>query len=92
MLMIFSGLIKPKLNTKRPTNIYRNSYYDKYNTASTGENVSDAEYYSKGNNYSDSDITQEKVDEILDKIGKDGYQNLTEEEKRILFEASKKIH
>ena len=83
---------KPKVTQNRPTNIYRNRYYGKYNTTSTGENVSDAEYYSKGNNYSDSDITQERIDEILDKIGKDGYQNLTEEEKRILFEASKKIH
>ncbi len=82
----------PKVSQKRPTNIYRNRYYEKYNTTSTGDSISDAEYYSKGNNYSDSDITQEKVDEILDKIGKDGYQNLTEEEKRILFEASKKIH
>ena len=39
-----------------------------------------------------SEVTQEIVDAILDKISKDGYQNLTEEEKRILNEASKKIH
>jgi len=34
----------------------------------------------------------EKIDEILDKISREGYKNLTEEEKRILFEASKKIN
>lgn len=83
---------KPKVTSKRPTNIYRNKYYEKYNTGSgSGGDISDAEYYSKGGD-SDSEITQERVDEILDKIGKSGYQNLTEEEKRILFEASKKIN
>lgn len=81
---------KPKVTTKRPANIYRNSYYEKYNTPQGGD-ISDAEYYSKDENNSDK-ISQEKIDEILDKIGKDGYQNLTEEEKRILFEASKKMH
>lgn len=79
---------KPKVSQKRPTNIYSNKYYEKYNTGSDGSNVSDAEYYTKDG----SEITQERIDEILDKIGKDGYQNLTEEEKKILFEASKKIH
>jgi hypothetical protein len=33
-----------------------------------------------------------KIDEILDKISRGGYQSLTEEEKRILFEASKKLN
>jgi membrane associated rhomboid family serine protease len=35
---------------------------------------------------------QKRIDEILDKIGSGGYQSLTEEEKRILFEASKKLN
>jgi membrane associated rhomboid family serine protease len=78
---------KPKVTTKRPTNIYSNKYYEKYNTRQN--NVSDAEYYT---GQGGEEITQERIDEILDKIGKDGYQNLTEEEKKILFEASKKIH
>ena len=34
---------------------------------------------------------QERVDAILDKISRSGYQNLTEEEKRILLEASRKM-
>ena len=39
----------------------------------------------------DPGIDQERIDAILDKISKSGYQNLTEEEKRILFEASQKL-
>jgi membrane associated rhomboid family serine protease len=35
---------------------------------------------------------QIQIDEILDKISKNGYQSLTDEEKKILFEASKKIN
>jgi hypothetical protein len=40
----------------------------------------------------EEEITQETIDKILDKISKTGYQNLTEEEKRILFEASNKLN
>lgn len=36
-------------------------------------------------------ITQEEIDRILDKIAASGYQNLTEQERQILFEASKKM-
>lgn len=36
--------------------------------------------------------TQKLIDEILDKISKDGYQSLNEDEKKILFEASKKLN
>ncbi len=35
-------------------------------------------------------IAQEEIDRILDKISEGGYQNLTEREKKILFEASKR--
>lgn len=35
--------------------------------------------------------TQEKIDAILDKLSESGYQSLTEEEKRILFQESKKL-
>jgi membrane associated rhomboid family serine protease len=35
---------------------------------------------------------QMKIDEILDKISRGGYQSLTEDEKKILFEASKKLN
>lgn len=36
-------------------------------------------------------LAQKKIDAILDKLAEKGYQSLTEEEKRILFEESKKI-
>ncbi|HCA80023.1 MAG TPA: rhomboid family intramembrane serine protease [Bacteroidetes bacterium] len=40
----------------------------------------------------EQEINQMKIDRILDKISSGGYQSLTEEEKRILFEASKKLN
>jgi membrane associated rhomboid family serine protease len=40
----------------------------------------------------DDELNQEVVDTILDKINTSGYQSLTDEEKRILNEASKKIN
>jgi membrane associated rhomboid family serine protease len=36
-------------------------------------------------------ITQEVIDKILDKIAATGYQNLSQEEREILFEASRKM-
>ena len=40
----------------------------------------------------EQELYQIKIDEILDKIGRGGYQSLTEDEKKILFEASKKLN
>ena len=57
--------------------------------------VQDATFYDirTGKPFEDNEqVTQEVIDAILDKIGKGGYQSLSEEEKRILNEASKKIH
>ncbi len=54
--------------------------------------VEDAKFYEvKDGNKEEEEITQKEIDEILDKISQSGYQNLTEREKKILFEASKKI-
>jgi len=36
--------------------------------------------------------TQKQIDEILDKISRSGYQSLTDEEKKILFDASKRMN
>lgn len=44
-----------------------------------------------GLNVNGEEITQAKIDEILDKITESGYQNLTDREKRILFELSQKL-
>ncbi len=37
------------------------------------------------------DVTQARIDEILDKISSAGYQSLTDREKKILFELSQKL-
>ena len=50
----------------------------------------DAKFY-EINDKEESEISQEEIDRILDKISQSGYQNLSEKEKKILFEASKKM-
>ncbi|MCW8804073.1 MAG: rhomboid family intramembrane serine protease [Ignavibacteriaceae bacterium] len=55
-------------------------------------NVEDANYYDINQKKKGEEITQKEIDEILDKISQSGYQNLSEREKRILFEASKKMN
>ncbi|MCX8010099.1 MAG: rhomboid family intramembrane serine protease [Ignavibacteria bacterium] len=57
----------------------------------TERDVSDAHYYEIESEKKADEFDQKTVDDILDKINKVGYQNLTNEEKRILYEASKKI-
>ncbi len=55
------------------------------------KDIQDAEFYEiNGKKKSTDKIDQTVIDEILDKISISGYQNLTEKEKKILFEASKK--
>jgi membrane associated rhomboid family serine protease len=54
------------------------------------EKIKEAEFYDLNNHSEDEEIPQEVIDRILDKISQSGYQNLTENEKRILFEASKR--
>jgi hypothetical protein len=60
----------------------------------TGE-VQDARFYDirGGRSVPETpEINQEVVDEILDKISTSGYQSLSEEEKRVLHEASKHLN
>ncbi len=52
--------------------------------------ITDAKYYDIVDK--EERTSQQQVDEILDKISKSGYQSLTDEEKKILFEASKKLN
>ncbi len=54
------------------------------------ENIIDAKYDDV--HAEENHVNQQQIDEILDKISQRGYQSLTEEEKRILFEASKKLN
>jgi membrane associated rhomboid family serine protease len=53
------------------------------------EKIKDAKYYEIKDD--SEEVTQEQIDQILDKIGRSGYQNLSDKEKKILFEASKKM-
>lgn len=64
---------------------------------STGGEVVDAKVYdikesAKYEAKDKPDEIQKRIDEILDKISRSGYQSLTEEEKKILFEASKRMN
>lgn len=53
------------------------------------EQIQDAEFHEIKE---EDEITQEEIDRILDKISQSGYQNLSEKEKKILFQASKKMN
>ncbi len=46
----------------------------------------------KNDRLEDHNVNQDKLDEILDKISASGYDSLTDEEKKILFNASKKLN
>lgn len=72
----------------------QNDFKKKSSPFSFGKkDAEEAEFYEinssskNGNPY--NDIPQEEIDKILEKISESGYQNLSEREKRILFEASK---
>jgi membrane associated rhomboid family serine protease len=56
------------------------------------QNIQDANYYDINHKKEGEEITQAEIDAILDKISQSGYQNLSEREKKILFEASKKMN
>jgi membrane associated rhomboid family serine protease len=59
------------------------------------DEVQDAKFYDINSGKPldhDPEATQEVIDAILDKISKGGYQSLSEDEKRILNEASRRIH
>jgi 23S rRNA pseudoU1915 N3-methylase RlmH len=66
----------------------------KYYTT-TNSRYKDVEFYEiedeEATSKKEDEVDQEEIDRILDKISKYGYQSLTDEEKRILFEASKKL-
>ncbi len=46
----------------------------------------------KNDRLENHNVNQDKLDEILDKISASGYDSLTDEEKKILFNASKKLN
>jgi len=72
-------------------NNYRNRYEDYFTPSSPRKRNDDIDEIKFKDIEEEDVITQSEIDEILDKISKSGYQNLTEREKRILFEASKRM-
>ncbi|MBU0560014.1 MAG: rhomboid family intramembrane serine protease [Bacteroidota bacterium] len=76
------------LKNSRSSNTFRRTSKDFFGRS---RDVSEAEFYEINKKENDpSNIDQNEIDRILDKISQSGYQNLSNEEKRILFEASKK--
>lgn len=84
-------------------NLFRKSYYrtdrpfnpfggmaERFKKSRT--DVEDAKFYDINSKHEEEEITQADIDAILDKISRSGYQNLTDKEKKILFEASKKMN
>lgn len=83
-------------------NVFRRSYFYKSsssndffknpfsNSSKSKTDIEEAEYQDI-NQKVDTDVTQAEIDKILDKISQSGYQNLTDREKHILFQASKKM-
>ncbi|MCX7908703.1 MAG: rhomboid family intramembrane serine protease [Ignavibacteria bacterium] len=84
-------------DTYRPSSIFKrrkpvSSYYDEeepeyYEIIDTPKKETRKSYLT----YDGEEITQEMIDRILDKIAERGYQSLTEKEKRILLELSKRL-
>ena len=60
-------------------------------STSKSNDIEDAQYFDINEKKPEEMVvTQEEIDRILDKISQFGYQNLTEKEKKILFEASRR--
>jgi len=93
LFRFFENLFKPKQTVYKPessphgSNVYRANWTTPYKVQEQQKNdVSTNIFYVDG-----EEVTQRRIDEILDKISASGYQNLTDREKRILFELSQKI-
>jgi membrane associated rhomboid family serine protease len=77
---------RSSLRTTKPFNPF-GGIADKFKRKES--DIEDANYYEVKE---EEEVTQEQIDKILDKISQSGYQNLTEKEKKILFQASKKMN
>jgi hypothetical protein len=91
-------LLDPNSSIELKSMFRKNSFQQKTPTNPFGKmtnpfkkkpDVQDAHFYDLENGK--REISQSEIDEILDKISHSGYQNLTEQEKKVLFEASKKM-
>lgn len=97
-MLIDSGIyfnLKTVIFSKKKTNPFdyssnpKNKYYYS-NPNKQDEPVQEAEFFdiNSGNRVNAEIPTQEEVDRALDKVRVGGYKNLTEREKKILFQAS----
>lgn len=78
-------------NFKKRNDFGNNTFGSRYKKKPVNNfEVEDAQYYDINETRKAEEVTQEEIDKILDKISKSGYQGLSDREKRILFEASKK--
>jgi hypothetical protein len=83
----FNAFKKPPQNRYEPR-ARQQTYKSPF---SRGKDIQDANFYDINDSKKDElKVDQEEIDRILDKISQSGYQNLTEREKKVLFEASKK--
>ncbi len=97
----FLFILFDKKNQVEFRNLFRKSFYYKKKSPSDFNNypygnrdeddVQEAKFYDLNKKNDEETYSQEEIDAILDKISKYGYQRLTEREKKILFEASKKM-
>lgn len=100
-LKIYRDLNNTKKDRSYSQNIYsgntaNTSYWQKVQSPKEEPNYTytpkeEKSYSVKKLNIDGEDITQAKIDEILDKINEKGYAGLSEREKKILFELSKNI-
>ncbi len=93
LFRFIENLFKPKQINYKPhesnsnPNIYRANWTNTYKTHEAPKSpAGTSSFFVDG-----EQVTQMRIDEILDKISATGYQNLTDKEKRILFELSQKI-
>jgi membrane associated rhomboid family serine protease len=73
--------------SKPKSNIFTNPFSS---SSHKDSDVQDANYY-EVDHKDEPEVSQAEIDKILDKISQSGYQNLSEREKKILFQASKKM-
>jgi membrane associated rhomboid family serine protease len=76
---------------KKPKSNGPSNFYKRPTSSVRKDDIQDAKFYDINDTYEKGEeVTQEEIDKILDKISQSGYQKLTDREKRVLFEASKK--
>lgn len=78
-------------NFRKQSDFGKNPFRPRYQKKPANDyDVEEAKFYDINDKTREEEVTQEEIDKILDKISQSGYQGLSDREKRILFEASKK--